>query len=130
MEILFLIKSKIALQYKISIILFLFTILFVTYKINKEPTSLYTEKSVTWEGYISDIQIEEKNVKIILKSKEKLLLQYKVKSNKEKKKIEKYALGSYIKGTGNIEKVNSNRNFNLFSYQKYLWSKKYIENVV
>lgn len=118
------IKSKIILPYKICLIVPILTFAFVFYKIKKEPISIYTKKEITFKGIIEEMKIEENILTITLKAEEKLLLKYKIKSEKEKNTFEKYKLGNWIKGKGLLEKENTNRNFHIFSYQKYLQSKK------
>lgn len=115
-------KSKIALLY--SLIIIIFTFFFVWIKNRREPTSIYREKETIFEGYIEEIKLEEDTLKMVLNAKEKLLLTYKVKTRQEKERIKEYKLGSYIKGKGKIDLVETNRNFANFSYRKYLWSKK------
>ena len=99
-----------------SFILFTISILYVILSINQPPTSIYKEGNNQITGIIQSCHTNENKTKIILKAKEKIIVNYYSDFN--------CRLGYKIKVIGKITKPNTFNNFNLFNYQKYLYSQK------
>jgi len=98
------------------LLIFLISIIYTIQAINKDPQSLYSENTKNIEGIITKCQIVDNKTQITLKSKEKILVNY----------YDNFTciLGTKIKVKGNIFKSKENTIFNLFNYQKYLYSQK------
>lgn len=76
-------------------------------------------------GYIMSLTIDGNHLKIILKAKEKIIVNYYIKTEKELETIKSdYQLGDYIKVEGDLVRPSSNNVFNLFNYRNYLLSQK------
>ena len=106
-------KSKIILLYSICMLTILFLI-----RLNKEPKSTYSINTKEIKGKIIDCQTKDDKTNIVLKAKEKILLNY---NNKYK-----CNLGDIIKAKGKIKKPENNRTFYQFNYKKYLLSNNII----
>ena len=89
-------------------------LLYVIFK-NNNITSIYESDKTEVVGKVKDIKEEDSKYKIILKSKENLIVYY-------SKKID-FNLGDTIKISGSVVNPNKNTIFNLFNYRKYLLSK-------
>ena len=96
------------------ILLIIISSLYVFYKVNniKSKYDINTNEII---GIITGIEKDDKKTKIILKSKENILVYYydNIKLN----------LGDKIKVKGSLEPFNNNTIFNLFNYKKYMLSK-------
>lgn len=110
-------KSKKILLY--SFFIFSLIITFIITKRNI-TNSKYSEGFNSIEGKIVSIQTTDNHLKIILNSKEKILINY----IDDKKIIDSLKLGQIINVKGNIITPKENTNFNLFNYRNYLKSKK------
>ena len=75
-------------------------------------------------GIIEKIAIDGNKVDIVLKAKEKIIINYYIDTLEEKEIFLNKKLGDYIKVIGEFTKPNQNTVFNIFNYQKYLKSKK------
>ena len=109
-------KSKTKSPYnKPIIILFIISIIFTIIKINIPPHTKYKPHDKEIVGIITNCEKKEKQTNITIKGKEKVILNY----------YKDYIcdLGTKIKATGILYKPNKNTIFNLFNYQKYLYSK-------
>ena len=113
-------KLKIILLFSI-----IFTIGYLFFYINSHHESKYNTNDTEFIGIITKINNNDKLV-LEIEGKEKLLVNYYYKDEY----LFSYSLGDKIKIIGVLEEPNSNDNFNLFSYKKYLLSKKikYIVN--
>ena len=110
-------KLKIIFQSKyLYIVVLLFSLCRTIICIQCLPNSYYSEKNNAIKGYVEDYKIYDNKIVIILKSKEKILVNYNKKIN--------ILYGDYIYVYGKFYRPNSNDNFNLFNYRKYLLSKK------
>ena len=110
-------KLKIIFQSKyLYIVVLLFSLCRTIICIQCPPNSYYSEKNNAIKGYVEDYKIYDNKIVIILKSKEKILVNYNKKIN--------ILYGDYIYVYGKFYRPNSNDNFNLFNYRKYLLSKK------
>ena len=123
-------KLKILLHYKIYLLLFLTIIYVVIIVSNNYYKSNYKldDKDIT--GIITSIKIDGNKVSIVLKGREKVLVNYYLKNKNELIIFNNYKLGYIIKVKGNLIIPNNNSNFYLFNYRKYLLSKNiyYIMN--
>ena len=108
-------------------ILFTFAIMTVIIRLLIPQKSEYNENTTMITGTITSVTIKDKQVKITLQAKEKILLTYYLKE----KEIFKYNLGDKIKVFGTIKVPEKSPSKNLFNYQKYLKRKDiyYIFNV-
>ena len=57
---------------------------------------------------------------MIIKNKEKIIVNYYIKTLEEKSLLEKLNIGDYYSFKGEIKIPSKNTNFNLFNYQNYL----------
>ena len=83
---------------------------------NQQKISKYNKNETTIYGIVTSCEKKDNKVILIIKGKEKLLINY---YNPYKCK-----LGEKIKAKGKLIKPEKNRVFLLFNYQKYLLSKK------
>lgn len=116
-------KSKIKLLCSFCLILgsfyIAYTILYQKYKSHYDITTTYIQ------GKLLSYEIDGNTLKLEIKGKEKLIVFYTINSEKEKELYKNtLLLGNIYKFTGTLELPSSNTNFNLFSYRKYLLSKK------
>ncbi len=122
----FLQRLRIILQSRyLYIILILFTLCYVIYKnISKTPSNYQGHEQII-EGIIDYIKIDGNKLNIELKSKERILVSYYIKSEEELQKIKNnYQLGQKLIINGSLSKPSKNTVFNLFNYRLYLKSKK------
>ena len=110
-------NSKIIFLFNILLFIFLFV-----YLKNYHYISLYNdEKEII--GIVTKIEKKDDNVKIILKAKEKILLNcYSCKFG--------YKIGSIVKFKGYFQDVVGRSNFNIFDYKNYLLSMKIYKNFI
>lgn len=116
-------KSKIKLLFSFFIILSLgyiiYTILYEKYK------SQYNINTNVIEGKIIAYKINGDSLQLEIKAKEKLIAFYTFKTEEEKEWYQNtLCIGDIYNFYGIIEVPSTNTNFNLFSYKKYLLSKK------
>ncbi len=112
---------KISLCFKIFIIfIFLNTYFITTRKVFKTN---YKKSNLELIGYIKDYSVLGNHLKLIVKGKEKVLVNYYFNTKEELNSFN-LKLGDLIKLTGTFEKPLNNRTFNLFNYKNYLLSKK------
>lgn len=117
-------KLKITLLFKIIIILSLITCIRVIYSLNNVK-SKYNLNITNIEGIIQKIKINGNKLSLEIKSKENIIVNYKIETFEEKEQIEnEYKIGDKVIIKGLIKTPNSNTNFNLFNYRNYLLSKK------
>lgn len=118
-------KLKSLLQSKIFIIISLFCLIcyvFYNLKIVKY-TSIWSEESSSIEGVIIDYKIDGDKLSLMLKNKEKIMVNYYFKTEKEKNDY-CLELGDTIKIDGTLQRPLKNTIPNTFNYQKYLYGKK------
>ena len=77
---------------------------------------MYSEKTNMVEGIVTKCQTNDNGIQITIKAKEKIVLNY----------YNNFTCtpGTKIKAIGEIKKPKQNTIFNLFNYQKYLYSEK------
>lgn len=84
--------------------------------------SVYDIDEKFFEGEIIDLFIDGNYLSIQIKAKEKIQCSYYFNSQEEKENFQKnYQLGDIIAIEGTLIQPNSNTNFNLFNYKKYLY---------
>lgn len=101
---------------------FLFTICYVFINIKFVPFK-YENLNNNIKGYVNDYYIDGDKLTIIIKNKNKVILNYYFKTEKEKKNFE-ICYGDYIEVIGKSIEIKENTNFNLFNYKRYLKTKK------
>lgn len=117
LETLYLIKLKIKSPFNIIVlILFCFAIVYTLLSINHPFKSSYSEGKGEIKGIVTNCQKTDNGVKITLKTKENILVNY--------YKDYKCILGKEIKAYGEYKLPSENTIFNLFNYQNYLRSLK------
>ncbi|HHW68754.1 MAG TPA: DUF4131 domain-containing protein, partial [Tenericutes bacterium] len=84
------------------------------------PKSVYKGNENTFYGKVISITENDKNVKLIIKAKEKIIVNY----YDENYKHLNIQYGDYIYISGNIKKPPTNTTPNLFNYKKYLLGNK------
>jgi competence protein ComEC len=82
--------------------------------------SKYKLTDNTIEGYIHNLEIDGSKLSIMLIGKEKIIVTYYFKTEKEKKNFS-LELGDYIKSFGVMNKPKKATVFNLFNYKDYLY---------
>ena len=116
-------KLKIVLKSNyIYYFVFLFTICYVFINIKFVPFK-YENLNNNIKGYVNDYYIDGDKLTIIIKNKNKVILNYYFKTEKEKKNFE-ICYGDYIEVIGKSIEIKENTNFNLFNYKRYLKTKK------
>lgn len=97
-------------------ILLLFSVLYyISLQINRSELNLSKNEII---GTILEINEKEYGTEFVIKTSEKILVRTNGKPT--------FLLGDKLKITGNIKKVEKSTIFNIFNYEKYLKSKKYI----
>ena len=116
-------KLKIVLKSNyIYYFVFLFTICYVFINIKFVPFK-YENLNNNIKGYVNDYYIDGDKLTIIIKNKNKVILNYYFKTEKEKNNFE-ICYGDYIEVIGKSIEIKENTNFNLFNYKRYLKTKK------
>ena len=105
-------------KYLIKILVFIFLIINLIYTNYYPFKSKYNSKENTFTGIITKYEVEENKIKIQIKGKEKLIINY---HSTEPLNL---SYGDKILVKGTLSKPNKNTNFNTFNYQKYLYNKK------
>ena len=114
-------KLKNKLHY--SVLWFVLILIFLIRLFYTHSAYIGNETSIT--GKILSYQINGDQLKIELKAKEKILVNYYFKTEEEKQNFYHiYQIGDHILVKGILKFPMQNRNFHLFHYQKYLKSKK------
>lgn len=120
-----LIKLRTILLYdSLYVILSLIAIIYSYCIINFYPyQSKYHTNDNVIEGYIHRYEIDGNKLTVILKGREKVLINYYFKTIDEKDEYS-LKLGDYIKVSGSMKEPKSATVFNLFDYKKYLYRNK------
>ena len=111
---------KILLHDNLYIIISIFVIVLSLLRLNYKTNSKYSINTKSIEGVITNITKNTDNITIELKAKEKILINYYLKSN-EKLIL---SIGDKIKVIGIVNIPTNNTNRYLFNYKKYLERKK------
>ena len=118
LEMLCLKKLKIILLYSFIIITFFNTFYIVKNKIVKTN---YKEGNIILDGVITKIEKTDNYLKLLINSKEKILVNY---YSDDLNNFEKLKLGNKVTIKGELQLPKTNTNFYLFNYKNYLLSKK------
>lgn len=118
-------KLKTWLHCNFIYVLFCLSIIYTIFVIfNNITFSKYKGNEQFIVGKIEKIAIDGDFLNLTVKGQEKIVVYYTFKTIEEKNNFNiTFQLGDYVKLEGTIEKPNKNRVFNLFNYQKYLYSK-------
>lgn len=82
--------------------------------------SVFNNNDTEFIGIVEDYIIKDNQIKISLKSKERIIVTYKYTS----KVFNNLSYGDKIKVTGVLKEPSTNNIFNNFNYKKYLYNKK------
>ncbi len=115
-------KLRTILLHNYPYILLLILALIISFiRLNLPKKSIYSKDDKEFIGTIINYSISDSKVTITLKEKEKLLLNYYFKNQKEKTYFKKnYSLNDTIKVSGDLKIPSKNTTFNLFNYRSYL----------
>ena len=115
-------KLKMILQSRyifkiLTILILIITIIYTKYYPFK---SVFNTNDTEFIGIVEDYIIKDNQIKISLKSKERIIVTYKYTG----KVFNNLSYGDKIKVTGVLKEPNTNNIFNNFNYKKYLYNKK------
>ena len=101
----------------LTILILIITIIYTKYYPFK---SVFNTKDTEFIGIVEDYIIKDNQIKISLKSKERIIVTYKYTG----KVFNNLSYGDKIKVTGVLKEPSTNNIFNNFNYKKYLYNKK------
>lgn len=101
----------------LTILILIITIIYTKYYPFK---SVFNTNDTEFIGIVEDYIIKDNQIKISLKSKERIIVTYKYTG----KVFNNLSYGDKIKVTGVLKKPSTNNIFNNFNYKKYLYNKK------
>ena len=115
-------KLKMILQSRyifkiLTILILIITIIYTKYYPFK---SVFNTNDTEFIGIVEDYIIKDNQIKISLKSKERIIVTYKYTG----KVFNNLSYGDKIKVTGVLKEPSTNNIFNNFNYKKYLYNKK------
>ena len=115
-------KLKMILQSRyifkiLTILILIITIIYTKYYTFK---SVFNTNDTEFIGIVEDYIIKDNQIKISLKSKERIIVTYKYTG----KVFNNLSYGDKIKVTGVLKEPSTNNIFNNFNYKKYLYNKK------
>lgn len=115
-------KLKMILQSRyifkiLTILILIITIIYTKYYPFK---SVFNNNDTEFIGIVEDYIIKDNQIKISLKSKERIIVTYKYTG----KVFNNLSYGDKIKVTGVLKEPSTNNIFNNFNYKKYLYNKK------
>lgn len=115
-------KLKMILQSRyifkiLTILTLIITIIYTKYYPFK---SVFNNNDTEFIGIVEDYIIKDNQIKISLKSKERIIVTYKYTG----KVFNNLSYGDKIKVTGVLKEPSTNNIFNNFNYKKYLYNKK------
>ena len=115
-------KLKMILQSRyifkiLTILILIITIIYTKYYPFK---SVFNNNDTEFIGIVEDYIIKDNQIKISLKSKERIIVTYKYTG----KVFNNLFYGDKIKVTGVLKEPSTNNIFNNFNYKKYLYNKK------
>ena len=73
-------------------------------------------------GMIKEIDVKEKSISFLLKSKEKIKCTYYFQKKEDIDKFKKLKIGDIVKFDGKLKKPTNNTNVNQFNYKEYLYN--------
>ena len=101
----------------LTILILIITIIYTKYYPFK---SVFNNNDTEFIGIVEDYIIKDNQIKISLKSKERIIVTYKYTG----KVFNNLSYGDKIKVTGVLKEPSTNNIFNNFNYKKYLYNKK------
>ena len=101
----------------LTILILIITIIYTKYYPFK---SVFSTNDTEFIGIVEDYIIKDNQIKISLKSKERIIVTYKYTG----KVFNNLSYGDKIKVTGVLKEPSTNNIFNNFNYKKYLYNKK------
>lgn len=101
----------------LTILSLIITIIYTKYYPFK---SVFNNNDTEFIGIVEDYIIKDNQIKISLKSKERIIVTYKYTG----KVFNNLSYGDKIKVTGVLKELSTNNIFNNFNYKKYLYNKK------
>lgn len=101
----------------LTILSLIITIIYTKYYPFK---SVFNTNDTEFIGIVEDYIIKDNQIKISLKSKERIIVTYKYTG----KVFNNLSYGDKIKATGVLKEPSTNNIFNNFNYKKYLYNKK------
>ena len=101
----------------LTILILIITIIYTKYYPFK---SVFNTNDTEFIGIVEDYIIKDNQIKISLKSKERIIVTYKYTG----KVFNNLSYGDKIKATGVLKEPSTNNIFNNFNYKKYLYNKK------
>lgn len=101
----------------LTILILIITIIYTKYYPFK---SVFNTNDTEFIGIVEDYIIKDNQIKISLKSKERIIVTYKYTG----KVFNNLSYGDKIKVTGVLKEPSTNNIFNNFNYKKYLYNKK------
>ena len=101
----------------LTILILIITIIYTKYYHFK---SVFNTNDTEFIGIVEDYIIKDNQIKISLKSKERIIVTYKYTG----KVFNNLSYGDKIKVTGVLKEPSTNNIFNNFNYKKYLYNKK------
>lgn len=101
----------------LTILTLIITIIYTKYYPFK---SVFNNSDTEFIGIVEDYIIKDNQIRISLKSKERIIVTYKYTS----KVFNNLSYGDKIKVTGVLKEPSTNNIFNNFNYKKYLYNKK------
>ena len=115
-------KLKMILQsrYIFKILTILSLIITIIYTKYYPFKSVFNTNDTEFIGIVEDYIIKDNQIKISLKSKERIIVTYKYTG----KVFNNLSYGDKIKATGVLKEPSTNNIFNNFNYKKYLYNKK------
>ncbi|MBR3116724.1 MAG: DNA internalization-related competence protein ComEC/Rec2 [Bacilli bacterium] len=113
------IKLRITLLLNIVLII----VIIFCYFINKTYISKFNGNETEIKGYIRKINIDGDKLSMIIKSSEKIVINYYFKTEEEKNSFD-LELNDYIKVIGSMRVPTNNTLFNMFNYKNYLYTKR------
>ena len=112
-------RLKNIFQYKIYILLFIVFLYVLLFNIFFTYKSKFNGRENNIYGTVIDIKKKDNKLSLLIKSKEKIIVNYYYKNEKEKEII-KIKYHDYIKIDGEMKNPTNNTVFNTFNYKDYL----------
>ena len=113
-------KTILQSRYIFKILTLLILIITIIYTKYYPFKSVFNTNDTEFIGIVEDYIIKDNQIKISLKSKERIIVTYKYTG----KVFNNLSYGDKIKVTGVLKEPSTNNIFNNFNYKKYLYNKK------
>jgi len=118
---LLILRKILLLDYLYYILIFIVLLSSVIFTLIYQKESFYTGEEVSISGRIEKLSIDGDKLSLIIKAREKVIVNYYFDSFEEKESFS-LEIGDYISVKGIMVIPSSNRNFNCFNYKKYLYN--------